>query len=70
MVLPKVEELEDIGVPWLNINGEGTWTLVAALVDVTCGRVVSTEHWHDAIRVSIRPSDVISATQSVGFVDT
>ncbi len=31
-VLLGVEELKDVGVPWLQVNGECTWPLVATLI--------------------------------------
>lgn len=60
MVLTKVKKVKDIRMPWLDIDGEGTRTLVAALVDITSSSVVSTEHGHDAIGVTVSSGNVRS----------
>jgi hypothetical protein len=41
VVLSKIEEVEDICVPRLEVDAEGTRSLVAALVNVTSSGVIS-----------------------------
>lgn len=35
-IFAKVKELKDIWVPWLQVDGKGTWPLVSTLVHITC----------------------------------
>ena len=58
VILAKVDELKDIRMPWFEVYGERARTLVATLVDVTCGGVKCTKHGHDAIRVAISAGNV------------
>jgi hypothetical protein len=58
VVLPQVEELEDVGMPRLEVDGERSRPFVTALVNIAGGGVVCTEHRHDAVRVSIGASNV------------
>lgn len=54
VVLSKVEELKDVGVPRLDVDGECAWSLVATLVNVSRGVVEHAEHREDTIRVALR----------------
>lgn len=58
VVLAQIQELENVGVPWLDVNGKGTGTLVSSLVDITRSGVISTEHGDNPVRVTIGSSDV------------
>src|SRR5690242_18678436 len=58
VVLPQVEETEDVGVPGLKVDGESTRALVATLVDVAGSVVVDTEHRNKTIRGSVGSSDI------------
>lgn len=58
VVLAQVDELEDIGVPRLEVDRKRPGALVPALVDVARGGVVDTEHGHDSVGVAVRASDV------------
>lgn len=53
VVLAQVEELEDVCVPRLNVDGKGSRSLVAALVDVARSVVVDSEHRDDTVRVAL-----------------
>mmetsp|Transcript_2729 Transcript_2729/g.7545 ORF Transcript_2729/g.7545 Transcript_2729/m.7545 type:complete len:206 (+) Transcript_2729:1310-1927(+) len=46
VVLAKLEELKDIRMPRLEVDGERALALAAALVDVACGRIKDTKHRH------------------------
>lgn len=60
MVLTEVNELEHVRVPWLKIDGEGTGSLVASLVNVTSSCIVCTEHGHNTVRETVRTGNVRS----------
>jgi hypothetical protein len=58
MVLPEIKEFEDISVPCLNVDGKRPRTLVASLINITCGGVICTQHRYNTIRVTVGTSDV------------
>ena len=58
MILAQVEELEDVGVPGFDVDGEGTGALVASLVNVAGSRVIRTKHRHNTVREVIRTDNV------------
>mgnify|MGYP001587020265 FL=1 len=58
VVLAEVEELEDVGVPRLEVDGERSGSLVSTLVDVARRVVVDAKHGDDAIGVAVRACDV------------
>ena len=58
VVLPQVEELKYVGMPWFNINGKCARALVSSLVYISCGCVVRTEHGYNTIGVAIGTSNV------------
>ncbi|KAH0357813.1 hypothetical protein KCU83_g235, partial [Aureobasidium melanogenum] len=60
VVLAKVEEGEDVGVPGLEIDGEGTGTLVAALVDVSGSVVENTEHGYETVGCAVGTSNIMA----------
>jgi hypothetical protein len=64
MVLPQVDEVEDIVMPRLDVDGESTEALVAPLVDIVCSCVVCAEHRHDAICVAICAGNVGTVTRT------
>ena len=65
VVLAEVKELKDIRVPWLEVDSEGTRTLVASLVDIASSGIIGTQHGHDTIRVPISASNVRPANPIV-----
>ena len=67
MVLAQIKELKDIRVPRLQVNGKGTGTLVATLVNVTRSVVVHTKHRNDTVTHAIRTSNV--RTRGTNAVD-
>ena len=60
VVLAEVEEVEDSDIcgPGLDVDCEGSWPLVATLVDVAGSCVVCTKHRYDAVRVTIGAGNV------------
>ena len=58
MVLTKVDELEDIGVPGFEVDGESARTLVAALIHISRSCIVDTEHGNNAVRVAVGARNV------------
>ncbi|KAG9533704.1 hypothetical protein KCU93_g71, partial [Aureobasidium melanogenum] len=65
VVLAKVEEGEDIGVPGLEVDGEGTRTLVAALVDISGSVVENTEHGYETVGCAVGTSNVRASLEGV-----
>ena len=58
VVLLQVQEVEDVGVPGLQVDGEGALALAAALVHVA-GRVVEhLQHGHEAVGGAVGALDV------------
>ena len=54
VVLLQVQELEDVRVPWLEVDCEGALALAAALVDVTRGVVVHAQHRDQPVGLAVR----------------
>ena len=52
-VLLGAEEVEDVAVPGLQVDGERAGPLVAALVHVARGVVVDAEHWNEAVACAV-----------------
>jgi hypothetical protein len=65
VILAEVEELEDVGVPGLEVDGKRSWALVASLIDVAGRVVVHAKHGDDSVRVAIRACDVGSRRTDV-----
>ena|SRR5436305_8088861 len=53
MVFAEIQELEDIGMPRLEVNRESSRALVATLIHVPCSVVEDAEHRNKAIGRSI-----------------
>ncbi|KAI6757641.1 hypothetical protein HG531_003466 [Fusarium graminearum] len=67
VILSEIKELEDVGVPWFKVDGEGTRSLVTTLVNVTSSVVEHTQHGNDTVGSTIGTGDVrASGTDSVG----
>lgn len=49
VVLPEVDEIEDVIVPWLQVDSESAGALVASLVYVTRGGVKGAQHGDNAV---------------------
>jgi len=58
VILSEVQEFEDVGVPWFNVDRKSSGSLVATLIDITGRGVVGTKHGHNTVRVSVRASNV------------
>ena len=58
VVLSQVEEVEDVGVPRLEVDGERALALAAALVDVARRVVEDAQHRHDAVGGAVGAADV------------
>ena len=58
MVLPEVNEVEDIRMPGLNVYSEGAGPLVASLVDITSCSVVCSMHRYNTIGVAVGAGNV------------
>lgn len=66
VVLSEIEELEDVSVPWFQVDGESTWALVSTLVNISGSVVEYSQHGNNAIGVSVCTSNVsTSGTNSV-----
>ena len=65
VVLAKLEEVKDVGMPRLDVNGKGTFALSASLVHVTCRVVEDTKHWDDAVGGAVGSFDVGSCGADV-----
>ncbi|KAF1761130.1 hypothetical protein GCK72_009384 [Caenorhabditis remanei] len=44
-------------MPWLEVDGECSWTLVSSLIDITSSVIVDTKHWYESVRCSVSSSD-------------
>ena len=58
VVLLQVEEVVDVGVPWLDVNSERTLSLSTALVNVAGGVVEHTQHRNNAVGRAVGSFDV------------
>src|SRR6266404_3784074 len=58
VIFAKIDEFEDVGMPWFEVYSERARALVAALIDVASGGVKSAKHGHNAIRVSISARNI------------
>jgi hypothetical protein len=69
VVLAKVEEFKDIGVPGLEIDGKGTRTFVATLIDVSGSVIEDTEHGDDTVGGAVGASDIGSSGPDTVYVE-
>mmetsp|Transcript_40893 Transcript_40893/g.85770 ORF Transcript_40893/g.85770 Transcript_40893/m.85770 type:complete len:437 (-) Transcript_40893:90-1400(-) len=67
VILPQIQHVEDVGVPRLDVDGEGAGTLPPALVDVVGGGVVDAQHRDEAVGDAARALDEGSA--GADFID-
>src|SRR5271168_818923 len=58
VILSKVQPIEYIGVPWLEIDCECSWPLVATLVDIPSSVVEDAKHRNKAIGGTISASNI------------
>ena len=58
VVLAQVEEVEDVGVPRLDVHGERALPLAAALVDEARRVVEDAQHRHEPVRRAVGAGDV------------
>mmetsp|Transcript_33612 Transcript_33612/g.60520 ORF Transcript_33612/g.60520 Transcript_33612/m.60520 type:complete len:225 (-) Transcript_33612:149-823(-) len=68
VILPQVQHVEDIGMPRFDVDGEGSWSFPAALVDVVGCRVEDAKHGYEAVGDATGAFDECSAGSD--FVDT
>mmetsp|Transcript_27903 Transcript_27903/g.64842 ORF Transcript_27903/g.64842 Transcript_27903/m.64842 type:complete len:299 (-) Transcript_27903:754-1650(-) len=66
VVLAELQEVEDVCMPWLEVEREGAFALAAALVNVAGCLVEVAKHGHQAVAASIRAADVGSFGADVG----
>lgn len=52
-VLPQVQEIKDVTMPWFQVYSKGTRSLIASLVNIPCSRIVNTQHWYQTVWDSI-----------------
>jgi len=70
VILSQIEEIEDISVPWLEVDGERSWSLVSTLVDVSSSGVECSKHWNDTVRVTVGTGNVGTLGSDVVDVET
>ncbi|KAH3685492.1 hypothetical protein WICPIJ_003539 [Wickerhamomyces pijperi] len=70
VVLSDVNEIKDIRVPWFQVQGEGTRSLVTTLVNVTGSVVEDTHHWDDTVGGTVSTSNVRTSGSNVVDVQT
>src|SRR5690606_651837 len=70
MVLTQVKEGEYIGMPWLQVNGESTFTLATTLIYIPCGIVKHLQHGYNTVAGSIRTTDVSSGCTDVVYAQS
>jgi len=58
VVLPEINEVEYIGMPGLNVNGECTRPLVASMVNITSSHIICPKLGHDPVRISVRSGNI------------
>mmetsp|Transcript_5523 Transcript_5523/g.7783 ORF Transcript_5523/g.7783 Transcript_5523/m.7783 type:complete len:590 (-) Transcript_5523:355-2124(-) len=58
VVLLQVQEVHDVCVPGLEVDGDGALPLAAALVHVSGGVIVHAQHGHDAVGAAVGATDV------------
>src|SRR5271156_5686498 len=58
VILSKVQPIEYIGVPWLEIDGECSWSLVATLVDISSSVVEDAKHGNKAVGGTVSASNI------------
>merc|ERR1719470_615246 len=70
VVLTEIQEVEDVSMPRLEVDGEGSWPLVAALVHVPGGVVEDPEHGDQAVAVAIGTGNIGSSSSDTVHVQT
>lgn len=58
MVLAEVQELKNIGVPRLQVDGKSTWTLVSSLVHISGSVVEHPEHGNNTVGGTVGTTNV------------
>jgi hypothetical protein len=57
-------------MPWLEVNGESTRTLVATLIDIASSVVVNAEHRDEAVGRAIGAANVRASGADTMYVET
>ena len=70
MVLPQIDEIEDIRVPWLDVDSESARPLVTALVYVSSGCVIGAKHRDNTVRVSVGARDIGTTAEIIRIIRT
>mmetsp|Transcript_43278 Transcript_43278/g.109704 ORF Transcript_43278/g.109704 Transcript_43278/m.109704 type:complete len:430 (-) Transcript_43278:280-1569(-) len=70
VVLLQLEEVEDVRMPGLQVHGEGSFSLAAALVNIAGGLVEVAEHGDQAVTVPVGAADVAALGTDVGDGNT
>ncbi|KAH3661623.1 hypothetical protein OGAPHI_006472 [Ogataea philodendri] len=70
VVLTDVDEIKDVGMPWLDIQGKGTRTLVTTLVNVSGGVVKHSHHRNHTVRSTVGTGDVRTSGSDIMDVQT
>jgi hypothetical protein len=57
-------------VPWLEVNGESSWSLVSTLVDISGSSIECSKHGNDTVRVTVSTGNVGTLGSDVVNVKT
>src|SRR3954468_18308468 len=58
VVLAQIQEVKDISVPRLQVDGKGARTLIATLINITCGVIKHAKHRYEAVGCAIGAGDI------------
>ena len=68
-VLLELEEILDIRMPWLHVDGECTRALIPTLIDISGSVVEHSKHWYDTIAESVGTRDVRAGSANIVNVE-
>jgi len=69
MVFPQLQEVENVGMPWLQIHRERSFPFTTSLVNISGCLVEDAEHRQKAIAVSVCAPDVGATCSDAGHSD-
>ena len=70
VIFSQIEELQDIRMPRLKVDGKCSRTFVPSLVNVLGGVVENTQHWDNAIAHAVGTRNVRATGANVVDVET
>jgi len=69
MVFAQLQEVENVGMPWLQIHCERAFPFTTSLVNISGCLIEDAQHWQKAIAVPVCAPDVRATCSDVAHSD-